>query len=189
MSMSNKQEKLEEILKENSDVWRTNAEFFSWVRGGVRDGLWNRHPVKIKLLNKKRIKIPNPNPKGRVKTVWGATCDFCEKQYVIKDIQVDHIHGGNYTLKSIEDVQAFFENIVLVSESDLRLLCKYCNSCFSYAARQGISIEEAIIEKESISIIKNKLDKDFFTSRNKPIPKNLDLRRQAIVKILKEENA
>ena len=35
--MDNKaRDKIDLIIKENSDVWKTQAELFSWVRGGIR---------------------------------------------------------------------------------------------------------------------------------------------------------
>lgn len=29
-------DKIKKILSENKDVWKTEAEFFSWIRGGIR---------------------------------------------------------------------------------------------------------------------------------------------------------
>lgn len=31
--MTDKNQKILEIIKENKDVWKTTPEFFSWVRG------------------------------------------------------------------------------------------------------------------------------------------------------------
>lgn len=185
--MSN-DDKLRDILLENSDVWKTSPEFFSWVRGGIRKGLWNRHPVKIKLLNKLRIKIDNPNPKGRVKQVFGAQCNLCKGYFAMKDIQVDHKDGGDYSLKTIDDVDLFFRNIILVTEDDLQLLCKECNSTCTYAKRNNISIEESFIIKYVIKMIKEKTINNFFKDRNLPIPKNLELKRSQAIEILTKEN-
>ena len=67
-------DKLTLILKEYSHIWKTESAFMSWLRGGVRGGLWNKHPVKLEFIKKNRIQIPNPNPKGKKPTVWGAVC-------------------------------------------------------------------------------------------------------------------
>lgn len=179
--------KVSKVVSENKDVWKTEAELFSWIRGGIRGGLWNRHPVKIKLINKLRVKIDNPNPKGRVKQVWGAKCALCGFYHVIKDIQVDHIHGGNYSLKSIEDVQSFFESIVLVTESDLRLLCRDCNMTCTYAARNNLSYEQAFCTKHVIKLIKDKKLEEFFRDRDLIVPKPQATARLKAIEILLKE--
>lgn len=150
-------------------------------------GLWNRHPVKLKVLNKNRIKIDNPNPKGRVKQVWGAQCALCKQFHVIKDIQVDHVDGGDYSLKTVSDIQDFFENIVLVTEDDLRLLCKDCNSTCTYAKRHDISYEEAFCIKYVIKRIKEKTLNDFFIERSLDVPKNKAAAREKAIEILLKE--
>lgn len=154
---------------------------------GFVDGIWNTHPVKLKFLNKYREQIPNPNPKGKKKTVWGAKCDLCKEYHVISNIQVDHIDGGDYTLKSLDDVQSFFENVILVTESDLRLLCKECNSTCTYAKRYNLSYEEAFCTKYVIKLLHEKRIKDFFTTREIPIPRNQALQRSEAIKILLKE--
>ena len=53
-------------------IWKTESTFLSWIRGNVRRNLWSRHPVKIEFIKNNRIRIPNPNPKGKAKEVWGA---------------------------------------------------------------------------------------------------------------------
>lgn len=179
--------KVHKIVLQNKDVWKTEAEFFSWVRGGIRGGLWNRHPVKLKFLNKNRIRIPNPNPRGRVTEVWGGKCSLCNNLFVIKEMQVDHIAGGAYSIKTIDDVQAFFEGIILVTEDDLRFLCKGCNSTCTYAARNNISYEEAFCTKYIIKLIKEKQLDLFFSARNLPIPKNKPLARSKAIEILLKE--
>ncbi len=150
-------------------------------------GLWNRHPVKLKVLNKQRIKIDNPNPKGRVKQVWGAQCALCKQYHVIKDIQVDHIDGGDYSLKTVDDIQQFFESIVLVTESDLRLLCKECNSTCTYAKRLDITYEEAFCTKYIIKRIKEKTLNDFFVERGLGVPRNKATARETAIEILLKE--
>lgn len=36
MSSKKADKKLQKVLLENKDVWKTEPEFFSWVRGGIR---------------------------------------------------------------------------------------------------------------------------------------------------------
>lgn len=106
----------------------------------------------------------------------------------MKDIQVDHIDGGDYSLKTVEDVQSFFESIVLVTEEDLRLVCKDCNSTLTYAKRNNLSYEEAFSIKYIIKLIKEKTIDDFFVSRNLEVPKKKDIREKAIQILMNELN-
>lgn len=152
-----KQKKLNKILEENKDVWKTESTFYSWIRGGIRSGLWNKHPIKLKVLNKSKKDIANPNlgkPRNYKPTIKGGTCSVCEQDFPMKNLEVDHVHGGTYSLKSIEDVQGFFEQIVLVAEEDLRIVCKYCHSVLSYASKEGLTEDEARVKKLVIEILK-----------------------------------
>jgi|SRR5690625_19214 len=128
--------------------WKNSTAFFNFLRGCLRKA-WSTHPTKLILLKNKRYQIPNPNPKGKKATVWGADCAMCKGTFVIKDIQVDHIVPAGQ-LNKTEDIQGFVERLLYVTEDDLRLVCKECNSALSYSDKQGITYEEAICEKKSI---------------------------------------
>lgn len=153
-----------EIWDKYPDIWKTQSAFFSWIRGGVRRSLWNRHPIKLEFLKNNRRKINNPNPRGKVAQVWGGDCALCNNTFTIKDLEVDH-KTGNHSLTKIEDIQKFIEGIVLVTESDLQMVCKPCHKAKSMADKQGISLEEALISRKVIAIMKEKLDKEFLTER------------------------
>lgn len=148
--------RLSKLLEENKDVWRTESEFYAWIRGGLRLGLWNKSPIKIKYINKHRVRIPNPNPRGRVAEVWGGECNVCKQLHVQTNLQVDHCEGGNYSIKSVRDIQEFVENIALVLENELQLVCKLCHGVLSYAAKQGISFERAKAIKQAIQYEKDR---------------------------------
>lgn len=148
--------KVQKILRENPEIWKTESAYFSYLRGCIRLA-WVKNPVKLKLLNKRKKQIPNPNygkPRNTKKTVMGSTCEICLKDYPNKFIQVDHISGGNYSLRSIEDIQKFFESICIVTEDELRLVCVDCHGCLTYAAKEGVSFEEAKVIKHVISLDK-----------------------------------
>ncbi len=36
MTSKKVEKKLQKVLIENKDVWKTEPEFFSWIRGGIR---------------------------------------------------------------------------------------------------------------------------------------------------------
>lgn len=130
-------------------IWPTKAKFMSWIRSGIRGGLWNKSPIKLEFIKKNRVQIPNPNPKGKKATVWGATCALTGNVFPISEIQVDHIVGG-HSLQDISDIQSFIENIVLVCDDDLQLVSKEAHRLKNIADKRGITFEEAIIEKKVI---------------------------------------
>lgn len=165
--------------------FKNKVAFFTYIRGCLRQA-WNRHPVKLSYLNKNRKKIPNPNPKGKVPTVWGFNCEVCRQQFVIKECQVDHITPCG-TLREASDIQAFTEKLLFVTPDDLRLVCKRCNSALAYADKNKTTLDEAMITKSTISIMNNKKDKEFFTERSIPIPSNATKRRAEIIRLLTEE--
>lgn len=161
-------------------IWSSESAYMSWLRGGLRRYLWSKNPVKLEFIKQNRIKIPNPNPKGKVKEVWGGVCALTGETHVIGDMEVDHI-SGNHSLKTLDDLVPFVKGIVMVTLEDLQLVSKEAHKIKSYAEKQGISFEEAKIEKEVIELIKQKKDKEYCIEHNVPVQSTQALRRKAIV--------
>lgn len=150
--------KLDKILEENSDVWKNESALINYIRGGLRAGLWAKNPIKLKFIKENRERIPNPNPRGRVDTVWGGRCKVCASLFAQQELQVDHIRSDFNKLSSLDGLQEYIENMALVTKSELQLVCKPCHSVISHSQRKGISFDEAKIEKEIIALSKdNKL--------------------------------
>lgn len=166
---------------EYPNIWKTEAAFMSWLRGGIRRSLWNRHPVKLEFIRKNRKQIPNPNPRGNKPTVWGGVCALTGAVCALKDLEVDH-RTGNHSLRSLDDLQGFIEGIVLVRESDLQFVSKEAHKIKSYAEKQGITFEQAQAEKLAISLIKQKKDVTWLKERGIIPGKNQTIRRQQIIK-------
>lgn len=133
--------------------WKTEAAFWSWVRGVLRKG-WSNHPVKIVYINTYRKRIKNPKPNKRFPEVWGMTCEICKKDHVQTEIEIDHISekGGKFTC--LDDIKSYAEHLFMVDFSSLRALCKPCHKIVSHAQNKGISFEEARLEKQVIEFCK-----------------------------------
>lgn len=168
--------------------WKSRSAYFGYIRGGIRRGLWNRHPSKIQFLNSVRIKIDNPNPKNatRFPKVWGCQCNVCKGIFTMKDIEVDHIEG-NHSLRTFEDISKFIQAIVTVKPDDLQAICKDCHKTKSLSDAQGISFEEARATRVAIELIKTKQDKTFLESKGLTVGSNQKTRREQIIKYLMEE--
>lgn len=175
-----------EIWDEYPEVWKTKSAFMSWIRGGIRRSLWNRHPVKLLFIKKNRVRIPNPNKNRRFDTVWGAKCAITGELLPLNLIEVDHKSGG-HSLRDLSDVNSFVNGIVNVRLDDLQFVSKKIHKVKSYAENRKLSLDDAILEKKAIEIVKQKQDVEFFKSRNIQRPSNQKERRLVIVKILKSE--
>ena len=149
-------EKIDEILEKYPHIWKSKASFMAYLRGGVRRGVWLKHPVKLEFIKNNRERIPNPNPRGKVTEVWGGRCNACKNLFVQSKLAVDHVREFSASLKDIEDIQTFVELISLVIEDDLQFVCKDCHDNISYSQKQGCSLEEARVRKKHILIGKDK---------------------------------
>ena len=173
-------DKLEKMLSEMSHVWKTESAYYTWLRGSIRRAMWAKNPVKLEFIKQNRVKIPNPNPKGKVKEVWGGVCALTGNIFPIGDMEVDH-KEGNHSLKTLDDLVPFVKGIVMITLDDLQLVSKEAHKIKSYAEKQGISFEEAKIEKEVIEIIKQKKDKAYCVEHNLVVESTQSLRRKTIV--------
>jgi hypothetical protein len=130
-----------EPWKEHPGIWKDKKAFFNFIRGLLRKG-WSTHPTKIEYIKNNRFKIDNPNPKGRVKKVWGGKCEMCENTFVQKELQVDHIEEAG-ALNDWEDLEPFARTLLGSTSDNYQLLCLDCHSVKTMAVRYGITLEEA----------------------------------------------
>lgn len=171
--MTDSEAKLKELLDEYPHIWKTQASFMSYLRGGFRKGVWLKHPVKLEFIKNNRERIPNPNPRGKVDTVWGGRCGVCKELFVQSKLQVDHIRDYSASLRKIEDIQPFVETISIVVARDLQFICKDCHDATSYSQKNGCSLEEARVRKKHILYGKQKLFKDELEARGMVVPKTI----------------
>ena len=165
--------------------WKNSVAFFTYLRGCLRKA-WSNNPIKHNLIKKKRKQIPNPNQKGKKATVWGFDCEICGGEFVMSLCQVDHIVPAG-SLQKTEDIQGFVERLLYVTEEDLRLVCKDCNSALALADAQGISLERARAEKTAIRLQKEKQDVQWLKENGIIPASNSAKRRVQIVERLMEE--
>ena len=168
--MSSSEDKLQQMLEKYPHIWKTKASLMSYLRGGLRRSCWLKHPVKLEFIKNNRERIPNPNPRGKVDTVWGGRCNVCKNLFVQSKLAVDHIREFSASLKDIEDIQTFVELITLVTEDDLQFVCKDCHENISYSQKNGCSLEEAKVYKKHILIAKEKREIEELKARGVLVP-------------------
>lgn len=159
-------EKVVHIIQNNSEVYPSHEKYVEALRACVRKA-WQFHPMKrlYKEGKAKRIKNPRPNPRRGFEFVKGYTCEICGRDFVEKDIEVDHKVGHN-KFTHIDDFNSYANRILHVAPEDLQILCAYpdtdvrsrerhsCHKVKSYAESSGLTFEEALIIKRVISIEK-----------------------------------
>ena len=159
-------EKVVHIIQNNSEVYPSHEKYVEALRACIRKA-WQFHPMKrlYKESKAKRIKNPRPNPRRGFEFVKGYTCEICGRDFVEKDIEVDHKVGHN-KFTHIDDFNSYANRILHVAPEDLQILCAYpdtdvrsrerhsCHKVKSYAESSGLTFEEALIIKRVISIEK-----------------------------------
>lgn len=164
------------------DIWPTKSKFFTWLRGSLRNAVWNKSPIKITFKNKACSKPPEGYT-GKAKS--GAYCALSGDWDGKSALQVDHIIG-NVSMNCEDEILEFLKHLIPPPNS-LQLVTKEAHKVKSYAEKQGITFEEAWIQKKAIEIIKSKQDKEFLISRNVVPASNATKRREQIIAVLKGE--
>lgn len=175
--------------EEYPHIWKTEAAFLSFLRGGIRRYLWSKNPVKLEFEKESTIKIRNTNPKSLKKFPYvnGFQCAHCSGMFKSNEVQCDH-KTGEHALRSLDDLQSFVEGIVLVKKEDLQMLCKPCHNIKTYAEREGMSLEDAKAHKQAIEMNKKsvKIVVDFLSKSGIMPAKTKDKRREQLVQYFKE---
>jgi hypothetical protein len=175
---------------EHSKIWKTESAFMSWVRGGIRSGLWKKHPVKLEFLKQNTELMVNTNTRSmkRFPMVAAARCVICKELHSKSIIEVDH-KIGNSSLRSMDDVRSFIESMIMVSFDDLQLVCKSCHKIKTHAEKKGITFKQAKVEKLAIEVCKGSTDavQAFLRERGYTPAGNAAKRRLQVIEALQQE--
>ena len=164
------------------DIWPTKSKFFTWLRGSLRNAVWNKSPIKITFKNKACSKPPDEYT-GKAKS--GAYCALSGDWDGKSALQVDHIIG-NVSMNCEDEILEFLKHLIPPPNS-LQLVTKEAHKVKSYAEKQGITFEEAWIQKQAIQILNEKKDKSFLESKGIVPASNATKRREQIIAVLKGE--
>lgn len=174
---------------ESGNPWNTEGKFITWIRGVLRKG-WSKHPLKLEYIKRFRKRIKNPNPKGKVPEVWGMNCEKCKVDTVQANIEIDH-KGEQGKFTTMSEIEGYARHLFMITYDDIRAVCKTCHKIISHSQRKDLSFEDAAIEKEVISIMKQPVKEvvDFCQTYgyNSSQLSNEKKRREIVAKILKEK--
>lgn len=164
------------------EIWKTEASWWSYLRGALRRGLWEKSPIKLSYKNSECLPPPEGYT-GRARS--GAECSLSGEWTAKSSLEVDH-KTGNMPLLSWEDVLPFILHLV-PSKGNLQLVSKEAHKVKSYAERMGISYEEAVDTKKAIKLLKDKADKEWLKSNGYEPASNAEMRREQILEVLRVE--
>lgn len=161
--------------EEYPELWKTEGQFWAYLRGCIRRGLWEKSPIKLDFKNKNCF----PPPKGyngRAKT--GQYCALSGKWEGKSKLEVDHVEG-NVSLSSWEDVLPFILHMI-PPKGSMQLVTKEAHKIKSHQEKKGYeTFEEAAADKEAILICKGD-EKKWLEERGIVPESNAKLRRQQV---------
>ena len=140
------QEKIQQLMEQHPDLFPTEASFWSYLRGCLRRGLWNKSPMKHRFKSS-QMSPPPEDYKGRGKK--GAYCELTGEWQMTSKMEVDH-KDGHKSLLSEDDIVPYVIHLLASGNQELAVVDKEAHKIKSYAERKGISFEEAKVEKEII---------------------------------------
>lgn len=137
-----------------SDVWNTKGAFISWLRGQLRS-IWKDYPVRIEFIDESCLAVTSEMREKynlHRQTKKAGQCVFCKQWFAKSKLEVDHIipvtAGGSLT--ELEDIERYLMEGLLCGKDNMQLACKPCHKIKSYADKQGITFQQASLEKKVI---------------------------------------
>ena len=103
--------------------------------------------------HRKRVPLGKITKKNTTGMVWGCECEHCHKDFKQSECEVDHLNAAG-SFKGWDDFEAWMMKLMHINWDSIRVVCKTCHRIISYAERQGMTFEEAKLEKEVIAFTK-----------------------------------
>lgn len=161
------------------DIWPTKSKFFTYLRGSLRQAVWNKSPIKITFKNGACSKPPEGYT-GKAKS--GAYCALSGVWEGKSKLEIDH-KSGNVPINDEDEILNFIKHLIPPPNS-LQCVTKDAHKVKSYSERTGKSFEEANAEKQAILLCKEKADIEWLEARGVTPEKSSPKRRKQIVECL-----
>lgn len=138
--------------------WKTKSNYFVWLRGQLRR-IWADNPLR-KEWKKQQLRPVTKEEKSAKKfhtsTKNVGQCYLCKKWFAGSKLECDHVQESNGCY-DFETAEQFLWHCGADDPSNWALACKPCHKIKSYADKQGISFEDAKVEKEVIALTKKSI--------------------------------
>lgn len=157
----------------------TESAYLAWIRSALRSKSL-RWPPRAEALKLARRAYKGPNKQQK----WEFRCAICGEWFKMKEVVVDHHPVAAGSILTVEDIGPFANNLYC-EVGNLRVLCSEDHDIHTLAEKQGISFEEARVEKEKIFLLKpaNKSILNVLLSEDGYTCKNPEQRRKALDEI------
>lgn len=172
---------------EGKQVWKTEAEYWTWLRGAMRS-IWSDYPLRKVWKNSQLRPVTQEERLAKVfhpSTKNVGQCSFCKQWFAGSKLECDHIVESE-GCTSKETAELFLWHCGGLLGEDFRLACKPCHKIQSYSQRVGIDFKEASIKKEMIAIAKQgtQYQIDWLCNKGIDPAKNAKLRKEQILSVL-----
>ena len=186
------QEKVNTLSKNLDENGRpkplTEKQFMNIIRSAVREK-WMKCNSKLAVLEACKEPDYDVNSRSRFR----IQCRMCEETFVASDINIDHILQEE-SFTSMDEAFSWASSILNAGGlEDLQPLCIPCHKIKTHMETKGFTYEEAVADKEAISIQDKKNpktkgnDKKWLTDKGITPASNATKRRKQIVEYLLEE--
>lgn len=173
--------------KEGEVIWKNSSQYFNWLRGAIRR-VWADNPMRKEWKKQQLRPVTKAEKESKVfhsSTKNVGQCYLCGDWMAGSKLEVDHLESSD-GCKNWDEAHSFLEYCSRTIGEQWALACKPCHKIKTYSERQGISFEEALLNKKAIAIINNG-DKEWLEERGVTPARNATLRREQVIDTLRGE--
>lgn len=140
-------------LKTRCGNTMTESAYLAWIRSALRSKSL-KWPPRTQALTLARRPYKGINKQQK----WEYKCAICGQWWKMKDVVVDHYPVACGSILSVNDIGKFANNLYCEVDN-LRVVDKVCHDIHTLAEKMSISFEEARLEKEINSVLKQPASK------------------------------
>lgn len=176
------------LTPEGKKIWKTEAQYWGWLRGAIRR-IWADYPLRKEWKARKLRPITQEEKESKKfhpSTKNLGQCHYCGEWFAGSKLECDHLESSDGCTNKVEAESFLWYCGGGISE-DWVLSCKPCHKNKTHSERRGISMVDASYEKIAIDLEKKKLTSVWLEEKGVKPASNAKLRRQQVIDKLKEE--
>lgn len=176
------------LTPEGRKIWKTEAQYWGWLRGAIRR-IWADYPLRKEWKARKLRPITQEEKESKKfhpSTKNIGQCYYCNEWFAGSKLECDHLQPSDGCTNKL-NAESFLWYCGGGVGDDWVLTCKPCHKNKTHSERRGISLADAIYEKIAIDLKNKKLDTEWLKSKGVKPASNQAKRRIQIIEILKQE--